>query len=101
MLSVVWRNPSLWKTPRRVPEVVRSMRLYAKEHPFCRWCGKRSIEVHHILPIHAAPHLASERANMISLCRKCHLIVGHCGDYKRCVPNVVELCQTRKTRDAV
>lgn len=92
MLSFIWRNPATFLTPRKTAATIAAMRQYARDYPVCRWCGKTGVEVHHIKPVQYAPQLASDPANMISLCRRCHLVVGHLGSFKRACSNVRVVC---------
>lgn len=62
-----------------------AMNAYRKAHPDCEWCGRnpsrlRSNEVHHIIRCETMPELAADPGNMITLCRPCHVVVGHNGD---------------------
>lgn len=55
----------------------------------CRACDSRKkLEVHHIQPFDLNPELELEPSNLITLCRKCHLIFGHFGSYRTYNPNV-------------
>ena len=70
---------------------------YLKKFPTCAVCGgKEKLEVHHIKPFHEHPELELDSNNLITLCESkshgvvCHLFVGHCGDYKKINPDVVE-----------
>ncbi len=48
----------------------------------CSCCtSKKKIEVHHILPRHIRPDLAVDMTNLIALCKRCHLDIGHLGSY--------------------
>jgi len=69
-----------------------------EEHPECAGCGyvpiKGANDVHHIIPRHAAAHLANEPTNVCTLCRryKCHLRKGHFGNYRKYWnPNIKEV----------
>lgn len=55
---------------------------YAKDHPTCAVCDKRGVEVHHVTPYHIAPQLELSPTNLISLCRRDHLVFGHLGDWR-------------------
>jgi len=63
-------------------------RKHRKANPHCAVCGYgpkvegKTVEVHHILPVHAAPELAATDSNLVTLCRLHHLWVGHCGNFK-------------------
>lgn len=63
-------------------------------HPTCAACGSSSkLEVHHIKPFHLHPELELEFGNLMTLCEnkstKCHLMLGHLGDWHDFNPNVV------------
>ena len=95
----VIRNPSeLTRGVRRLAKVRRAMRAFRSkpENAQCAWCGRSNrLEVHHIVPVSVAPHLAADQNNMIMLCRKppCHQTIGHNGDFRgRYVQNVQEIC---------
>jgi hypothetical protein len=88
---------SFWQRLRASPGVKSAMRKYRREHPRCEWDNCSAYcDVHHIIPVHVAPHLAADVNNMITLgARRCHLAVGHAGDWqRRWVPNVRTLCGT-------
>ena len=73
-------------------------RAHLEEHPRCELCGgKKSLNVHHVLPFHTHPGLELEPGNLITLCEKshldglnCHLLFGHLGDWKAFNPHVQE-----------
>jgi len=58
----------------------------------CAACGSiTKLEVHHVRPYHSHPELELDATNLITLCEnvlKCHLKVGHMGNFKRENPNV-------------
>jgi 5-methylcytosine-specific restriction endonuclease McrA len=95
--AFVLRNPRFSiLNVRNLYSVRKAMKTYAAGHPNCAYCGrKQHIDVHHIIPVKNAPHLAGDYNNFISLCRKpaCHLIVGHRGNWKDSNPNVREICK--------
>lgn len=41
-----------------------------------------------MLPFHLVPELELDPANLICLCRKCHLVFGHLGCWQCCNPEV-------------
>jgi len=50
----------------------KAIQNYAKEHPNCEVCGKKAVDVHHIV---YRSHMGTENAlNLVSLCRHCHQI---------------------------
>lgn len=59
------------------------------KHPACEVCGRTDdIEVHHCLPFHERPELELDPDNLISLCRRDHLVFGHLGSYHSWNPAV-------------
>jgi len=67
---------------------------YLKSHPWCAACGCRDAKVlngHHRKPFHLFPDLELDPTNFITLCetsRRCHLDVGHEGNWKAWNPAV-------------
>ncbi len=58
-----------------------------KEHlaiyPVCEAClSKENLEVHHIEPFHIFPAKELDLKNLITLCKSCHLVLGHLRDYQ-------------------
>lgn len=56
----------------------------------CGYCMRqdKDMEVHHITPFHVAPELELEEDNLIVLCKKCHLVQGHYGNFKLWNPDI-------------
>ena len=49
----------------------------------CRACGKKyDLQVHHIKPFQFAPELELDIKNTITLCGRCHLLLGHLDSWK-------------------
>ena len=62
---------------------------YIEEHPACEACGAADdLEVHHVLPFHLHPDRELDPANLITLCRRCHLLLGHAADFRAYNPHV-------------
>lgn len=79
----------------RSPEWPIVRRVHLVMEPVCQACGQKdALEVHHIQPIHLAPGLELEPANLITLCdsnsRRCHFIFGHLGSWSAANPHVRE-----------
>ena len=60
----------------------------------CAACGsKNNLQVHHIKPFHLFPEEELNLNNLITLCEgknnKCHLNIGHHGNWKNNNPDVV------------
>lgn len=74
---------------RRDPRWSEVRASVLKEHPDCQACGRRAEVVHHIIPVHVSPGLELERANLIPMCERCHLLVGHLNSFRSWNTNVV------------
>ena len=63
----------------------------------CAWCGAiNGIEVHHIYPQHLWPERARDTNNMVCLCRRCHLVLGHRGCFTNAVTNLIQMIEEGK-----
>ena len=100
---VAWGTPA--SDARAQAETV--MHHYKVAHPDCEACGHKPVtlislnEVHHIIPVSVAPDKAADTNNMITLCRPCHICLGHCGD-KACrkyCPNIREVLAVRIVKE--
>jgi 5-methylcytosine-specific restriction protein A len=59
-------------------------RAYLFDWPNCVGCGSdKRLEVHHVRPFHLEPELELDPGNLITLCRRCHLLFGHFDDWKK------------------
>ena len=59
----------------------RSVRnKFIESNDECACCGSmKKLQVHHIEPFCIAPERELDTTNLITLCSRCHLFVGHCG----------------------
>ncbi len=49
----------------------------------CRCCGRKwGLQVHHIIPFSIDPSQELNIYNLITLCGKCHFLIGHLGSWK-------------------
>lgn len=73
---------------------------FLKDNYRCASCGSdNDIEVHHIVPVHVDPSLELDKNNLIPLCAKsCHLLIGHLMDFKSWNVNVVQDCETMRSK---
>jgi 5-methylcytosine-specific restriction endonuclease McrA len=73
MVAVSAPRSSRWPTVRK---------HYLAKHPTCAACGSRKdINVHHVVSFHTDPTKELDPTNLITLCRKHHLEIGHrCSD---------------------
>lgn len=92
-----WRRNKVYSLGvRETFKYRKAMKEYLLEHPNCEYCGRsKKVDVHHEIPVSVAPELATEKSNMITLCRKpaCHLIIGHFGDFKKWNKNARKICE--------
>jgi len=64
-------------------EMTKAKRAYVKEYNKCACCGhNKTLEVHHIKPVHLFPSLACDHSNFITLCRNCHCSFGHFRNFR-------------------
>lgn len=93
--GLAYRNPGwVTKNAREAWATAKAMQAYREANPACEYCGRSGrIQVHHKEPVSVAPERAADIENMISLCAKrCHITLGHAGNYKNYVVNVADLC---------
>lgn len=59
------------------------------EEPLCAVCGDSDdLEVHHIIPVHVDKTKEVNKGNLITLCRRDHIFVGHLGSFRSYNPTV-------------
>ncbi len=97
-MNFVIRNP--WYSVREwrdIPKVRKAMREHKIENPVCAWCSTdKKLQTHHIVPVSVNPFLAGDPDNMITLCSKDHLRVGHNGNFRlKYESNIAEMCRLR------
>ena len=69
--------------PLRSPKWSKVRYAHLMIKPRCEVCAARSgLEVHHIKPYHLWPELELEPSNLMTLCKRDHLLFGHLGDWK-------------------
>lgn len=69
----------------RSPDWREFRRIHIKK--YCECCGKKGsllkpLELHHIVPFHNDPSKECDPTNVITLCRPCHLEMGHLMNFK-------------------
>jgi 5-methylcytosine-specific restriction endonuclease McrA len=75
---------------QRSPRWPRLRAVFLAACPCCAACGTRQgLEVHHVRPVHRFPHLELAWDNLLTLCGRCHLFVGHLGSWDSWNPEVV------------
>jgi len=49
----------------------------------CRACGRKiNLQVHHIKPFHLDQTMELDMSNLITLCGRCHILLGHLDNWK-------------------
>ena len=78
-------------------EITKAKNVYRETHPKCEVCGAKSNitngnqnPVHHRIPVHVSPELSATQTNLVTLCRRHHFWVGHCGNYRAYNENLNE-----------
>lgn len=92
------RADDLFGAPRsgRWPKVREE---HLRREPYCQSCERtKELEVHHVLPVHAGGEELSP-ANLITLCRDCHYVVGHACDWRAWRPDVRRLADEARTAE--
>ena len=78
--------------------------------PDCQWCGekdRKELNVHHIIEFSENPKYElldspdGKKGNLITLCEKCHFVVGHRCNYKISNPFVREECNEHQKNISV
>lgn len=85
--------------PQALYQCNKAKKLYLQDNRQCVICGALvDLEVHHILPVHLVPELASDPINFVTLCdygnKGCHLKFGHLGSFTNFNPQIQELIVT-------
>lgn len=76
---------------KRHPHWRRLRKSLIKRQPFCSICDRRKgLEAHHIVSFWIAPDLEMDVENLVILCRRCHLVFGHCGSWSEINPTCLE-----------
>ena len=76
------RSPA-WRRVR-----AHHMDLYKRCAACDRWKKRHMLEVHHIQSFHEWPILELEPTNLITLCRRCHQLLGHLNAWRRINPMI-------------
>jgi hypothetical protein len=71
-----------WQTVRK---------YFLVEHTSCEGCGAtKRLEAHHCVPYHLDKAKELDPDNLICLCRRCHLFIGHLDNWGSYNPMVRE-----------
>ena len=71
----------------RAPGWSKLRQEHLRRNGSCVVCGRRGhwgLQVHHIKSFKDYPELELRSDNLATLCRRCHLLVGHLGDWQCC-----------------
>ena len=69
-------------TPR-APGWAKLALEWLEANPKCAACGRTEGCVpHHVVPVHVKPEFELSPTNLLTLCPKCHLVIGHGGNWK-------------------
>lgn len=80
-----WDRSGYWPATRKA---------YLADHGECAACeAVKDLHVHHVQPVHNFPELELARANLITLCGRCHFTVGHCCNWKNWNIAVQSICK--------
>ena len=64
---------------------------FIRSHPECYVCGRTTnLHVHHIVPYHIDPSKELDPDNLITLCGRCHLLIGHLNCWNCWNPNIID-----------
>jgi len=81
MYYIRWILAKIFGTSRfelRSSSWTRIRNSHIEKENFCQSCGTtRKLQVHHIIPVSYAPEKELDPDNLITLCKRCHLFVGH------------------------
>src|SRR3990167_7424815 len=104
-----WKRLYLWARITRAdgPELLQARSgkwpglrddfLY--DNSCCEICEtRRELEVHHIYPVGFYPEWELEWWNLMTLCRRCHLIFGHLGLWVAWNPRIILDAETWRKR---
>ena len=87
-------NRIKWAYEGRSPLWANVRKEHIKMNPSCIACAStEKVEVHHIVPFHIDAVLELDDSNLLTMCRSCHLVLGHLKDFKMNNTRVVELIQ--------
>lgn len=87
-----FRKPDLFGADRS-PQWRGVRQAHVNKNPYCFACSNiDDLEVHHIVPFHVEPGLELEPRNLVTLCRQCHLRIGHRGNWRRVNKQVIYDC---------
>lgn len=79
----------------RSPKWDEVRKSHLKESPTCKVCDTKGnvlnpLNVHHVRPFHLHPELELDDSNLITLCRRCHFLIGHLDNWSSWNVNVRE-----------
>ena len=87
----------------RSPKWSDVRKAFIRDNPTCAFCGKgnsllNSLNVHHQTPFSQNPSLELEISNLITLCRRHHLDIGHLSSWKSWNATIKTDCEVWLTK---
>jgi 5-methylcytosine-specific restriction endonuclease McrA len=74
---------------KRHTDWIRLEKAFLYKNPRCVICkSKQRLQVHHKIPLEIDRSKELELSNLVSLCERCHLFVGHLGLWNSWNPDV-------------
>jgi len=74
------------KGAKRHPDWSKFRKAYISEFPNCFICKRKADQLHHLIPFHLAPDMELDIENVMQMCRRCHLFVGHLNNFRSINP---------------
>lgn len=88
-----------WTGQPRSSHWPATRRNYLLRHPSCEaCCTKLRLEVHHKVPFYVDKSLELVEANLLTLCRDCHFMLGHLKDWSKYNPHIDSDAATYRAR---
>lgn len=93
-MSGGWWREYVTKRLERSKDWSKVRRKHLRLHPYCESCGKRGgNHVHHNIPFAVAPSRELVPGNLTTMCPRCHLLIGHGGNWQTYIPGAVRLAR--------
>jgi hypothetical protein len=84
-------NRIIWMLEGRSGSWPKFRKQFLKKNFCCEaCCTDKKLEVHHIIPFAENKELELDERNCVTLCRNCHLVLGHFKDFKLYNPMIVK-----------
>ena len=73
---------------KRSPHWPTVRNKFAAEHPECCVCSAKTQVIHHVETFATHPDKELDPDNLVALCDRCHLLIGHLGNFQNVNPDV-------------